>query len=110
MASRPGFPPVASCKVCEAFLRLPSEVKPEPHLKGDGSFPTRARGVVPHGPRGDSGHLRRLNLDRVLVVAMDRPDSFTRAELIEATGLSAPTVGSLITSLIRHGVVRELGA
>ncbi len=41
---------------------------------------------------------------------MDRPDSFTRAELIEATGLSAPTVGSLVSHLIRSGVVRELGA
>jgi predicted NBD/HSP70 family sugar kinase len=79
-------------------------------MKGDAGFPPRARGVSHHASGGDSGHLRRLNLDRVLVVAMDRSDSFTRAELIEATGLSAPTVGSLITSLIRHGIVRELGA
>jgi len=61
------------------------------------------------GSGGDSGHLRRLNLDRVLLVAMDRADSFTRAELIEATGLSAPTVGSLVSHLVRSGVVRELG-
>ena len=32
---------------------------------------------------------------------MAREGPFTRAELIEATGLSAPTVGSLATSLIR---------
>jgi predicted NBD/HSP70 family sugar kinase len=51
-----------------------------------------------------------LNLERVLNVAMDRTGSFTRAELIEATGLSAPTVGSLATDLIKSGVVRDLGA
>jgi len=85
-------------------------VKSETDLKGDLAFPTRARGVAHPGAGGDSGHLRRLNLDRVLVVAMNRPDSFTRAELIEATGLSAPTVGSLVSHLIRSGVVRELGA
>src|SRR5688572_16200390 len=41
---------------------------------------------------------------------MDHPATFTRAELIEATGLSAPTVGSLVGDLIRSGVVRDLGA
>ena len=56
-----------------------------------------------------AAHLRSLNLERVLNVAMDRPGSFTRAELIEATGLSAPTVGSLAADLIRSGVVRDLG-
>src|SRR5687768_14669284 len=55
-------------------------------------------------------HLRGLNLERVLDVAMDRPGTFTRSELIEATGLSAPTVGSLTADLIRSGVVRDLGA
>src|SRR4249920_1080042 len=78
---------VGCCKVCEPFLKLPSEVKPGTDLKGDLAFPTRARGIAHPGSGGDSGHLRRLNLDRVLVVAMNRPDSFTRAELIEATGL-----------------------
>jgi predicted NBD/HSP70 family sugar kinase len=63
---------------------------------------TEARG-------GDAGHLRRLNLDRVLGVVMEQAEPFTRAELIEATGLSAPTVGSLVSDLIRSGVVRELG-
>lgn len=57
----------------------------------------------------NSGHLRQLNLARVLGVAMDRPNPFTRTELIEATGLSAPTVGSLVSHLIRSGVVRDLG-
>src|SRR5688500_18179835 len=56
-----------------------------------------------------AAHLRGLNLERVLNVAMDRPGSFTRAELIEATGLSAPTVGSLAADLIRSGVVKDLG-
>lgn len=59
---------------------------------------------------GNAGHLRRLNLERVLAVIMDQPGSFTRAELIKATGLSAPTVGSLASHLIRSGVVRDLGA
>ena len=58
---------------------------------------------------GNAGHLRRLNLERVLAVAMDRADPFTRAELIRATGLSAPTVSSLASELIRRGVVRDLG-
>jgi predicted NBD/HSP70 family sugar kinase len=40
---------------------------------------------------------------------MARPGAFTRAELIDATGLSAPTVGSLTRELIRRGVVRDLG-
>src|SRR5438094_969808 len=58
---------------------------------------------------GDAGHLRRLNLQRMLAVVMSQPTPFTRAELIEATGLSAPTVGSLVAHLVRSGVVRELG-
>src|SRR6185295_828136 len=58
----------------------------------------------------NSGHLRHLNLARVLDIVMDQPNPFTRTELIQATGLSAPTVGSLVSHLIRSGVVRELGA
>jgi glucokinase len=57
-----------------------------------------------------AAHLRSLNLERVLAVARDRPGPFTRAELIEATGLSAPTVGSLAVSLIRRGLLTDLGA
>ena len=40
---------------------------------------------------------------------MAREGAFTRAELIEATGLSAPTVGSLATSLIRAGSAYRSG-
>lgn len=58
---------------------------------------------------GDAGYLRRLNLERVLAVAMDHPSPFTRAELIAATGLSAPTVSSLVSHLIARGLVRERG-
>ena len=58
----------------------------------------------------DAAHLRRLNLERVLAAAMAREGAFTRAELIEATGLSAPTVGSLATSLIRAGLLTDLGS
>ena len=68
----------------------------------------RTRGAADGGAR-HAAHLRSLNLERVLDVAMDRPGSFTRAELIEATGLSAPTVGSLAADLIRSGVVKDLG-
>jgi predicted NBD/HSP70 family sugar kinase len=57
----------------------------------------------------EAAHLRALNLERVLAVAMDRRGPFTRAQLIEATGLSAPTVGSLASQLIRSGVVADLG-
>jgi len=69
----------------------------------------RLRASRETGPR-NAGYLRRLNLERVLTVVMDRPGSFTRAELIQATGLSAPTVGSLASHLIRSGLVRDLGA
>jgi glucokinase len=56
-----------------------------------------------------AAHLRGLNLDRVLAVAIDRPDTFTRAEVSDATGLSAPTVGSLASELIESGVLTDLG-
>jgi glucokinase len=58
----------------------------------------------------DPAHVRRLNLERVLAAAMARDGAFTRAELIEVTGLSAPTVGSLASSLIRGGLLTDLGA
>lgn len=51
-----------------------------------------------------------MNLERVLAVAMERAEPFTRAELVDATGLSVPTIGSLTTDLIRLGIVRDLGA
>jgi glucokinase len=51
-----------------------------------------------------------LNLERVLAEAMAREGPFTRAELIEATGLSAPTVGSLTSSLIRADLLTDLGS
>lgn len=57
----------------------------------------------------DAAHVRRLNLERVLAAAIAHDGEFTRAELIKATGLSAPTVGSLASALIRVGLVHELG-
>jgi glucokinase len=60
--------------------------------------------------KGHAGQLRRLNLERALAVVIDQPGPFTRAELIQATGLSAPTVGSLANHLIRSGIVSHLGA
>jgi glucokinase len=53
--------------------------------------------------------LRGANLDRVLAAALERPGPFTRGELIAATGLSAPTVGSLSGDLIRRGLLHDLG-
>ena len=58
----------------------------------------------------NAAHVRRLNLERVLAAAIDHDGEFTRAELIHATGLSAPTVGSLASALIRVGLLNELGA
>jgi glucokinase len=65
-------------------------------------------------PSSDDGarhaaHLRGLNLSRVLSVVMDRQTPFTRAEIVHATGLSVPTVGSITSDLIRKGIVRDLG-
>jgi predicted NBD/HSP70 family sugar kinase len=60
-------------------------------------------------PVRHAAHLRGLNLDRVLAVAIDRTDTFTRAEISDATGLSAPTVGSLSSELIQSGVLTDLG-
>lgn len=57
-----------------------------------------------------ASHLRGLNLDRVLSVAMARTGTFTRAELSDATGLSAPTVGGLVAHLIDAGLITDRGA
>jgi glucokinase len=57
-----------------------------------------------------TSHLRGLNLDRVLSVAMEQTGTFTRAQLSDATGLSAPTVGGLASHLIRAGLITDLGA
>ena len=58
----------------------------------------------------DPVQLRRLNMERVLAAAIEHDVPFTRAELIDATGLSAPTVGSLTAHLIRLGLLTDLGA
>ena len=72
---------------------------------------TTAYGTPKNGndPVRHAAHLRGLNLDRVLAVAFDRTDTFTRAEISDATGLSAPTVGSLASELIQSGVLTDLG-
>jgi predicted NBD/HSP70 family sugar kinase len=56
-----------------------------------------------------AAHLRPLNLDRVLSFAIAQTQPFSRADVIDATGLSAPTVGTLCSHLIRHGVVVDRG-
>jgi predicted NBD/HSP70 family sugar kinase len=56
-----------------------------------------------------SAELRKVNLDRVLSAALERDGPFTRAELVIATGLSAPTVGSLTSELIGLGLLHDLG-
>ena len=69
---------------------------------------TRARPLTGDGAR-HAAHLRGLNLERVLLVAMERQGPFTRAEIIRDTNLSAPTVGSLASDLIGRGLLRDLG-
>ncbi len=64
---------------------------------------------APDANGGHGGHLRRQNLERVQAFAMDHPGPFNRAALIQATGLSGPTVGTLVSHLIRRGLVRDLG-
>jgi glucokinase len=60
-------------------------------------------------PAEAPAELRGTNLNRVLAAAVDRDGPFTRAELIAETGLSAPTVGSLATDLIRLNLLHDLG-
>jgi glucokinase len=50
-----------------------------------------------------------LNLERLLSVAMENPGTFTRAELVRATSLSPPTVGTLAGELLRQGLLTDLG-
>lgn len=61
------------------------------------------------GDARHASHLRSLNLDRVLSVAINQKGTFTRADLSDATGLSGPTVGSLAANLIRTGLITDLG-
>src|SRR5271169_4352657 len=82
------------------FCKLASKVP------SDKPFRTKSPAVV---EARNARHLRRLNADRVLAAAMDRTEPFTRAELMEATSLSAPTVGTLAQALIRAGLLRNLG-
>jgi predicted NBD/HSP70 family sugar kinase len=48
-------------------------------------------------------------MDRVLAATMGHPGPLTRAAITSATGLSAPTVGSLATELLELGLLSELG-
>jgi predicted NBD/HSP70 family sugar kinase len=48
-------------------------------------------------------------MDRVLAATMGHPGPLTRAAITTATGLSAPTVGSLSTELLKLGFLTELG-
>lgn len=73
----------------------------------DGHRPHRGSAVDTSASH--AAHVRALNIDRVLRIAVDRPGAFTRAELIHETGLSAPTVGSVTSHLIQEGVLRDLG-
>jgi len=57
-----------------------------------------------------AGHLRTLNLERILSVAMDRSAALTRQELGQVTSLSAPTISVLASDLLRRGLLRDAGA
>ena len=78
-------------------------------MAGGAHEPAKRQADADAGAR-HAAHLRALNLDRVLTFAIEQAGPFTRAEVIEATGLSAPTVGTLCAHLIRRGVVADLGA
>jgi glucokinase len=71
--------------------------------------PDRPRRARAERAGGDARSLRALNLDEILRVVMQRQEAFTRAELVAATGLSSPTVGSLLAELTQRGLVRDLG-
>src|SRR5947207_15476538 len=92
------------CRSAAAFHRLFSK-----RTSRDASVVPPRQVDVDHGAR-HARHLRPLNLDRVLAFAIAQPGPFTRAEVVAATGLSAPTVGTLCADLIRFGVVKDRGA
>src|SRR3982751_6884226 len=73
----------------------------------DGHRPIR--GSSADASASHAAHVRALNIDRVLRIAVDHPGTFTRAELIHETGLSAPTVGSVTSHLLEQGVLKDLG-
>src|SRR5205814_4086773 len=77
-------------------------------MAGGAPAPAKRQADAGAGAR-HAAHLRALNLDRVLTFAIEQAEPFTRGEVIEATGLSAPTVGTLCSHLIRRGVVTDLG-
>lgn len=61
-------------------------------------------------PRAQEPVTRRGgSLERLLAVAMAHPVPFTRAELIEESGLSRPTVRTLAAQLTAGGILRDLG-
>jgi predicted NBD/HSP70 family sugar kinase len=66
------------------------------------------RAKAPDSEARHSRQLRRVNMDRVLAASMGNPDPMTRAQITAATGLSAPTVGSLTSELLRLGLLCEL--
>src|SRR5262245_45032589 len=65
--------------------------------------------LVPRIDARHAGHLRAVNLDRILAVAMDRTGPVTRQELSAATALSAPTICTLTAELVRRDLLREAG-
>src|SRR5512138_2031116 len=69
----------------------------------------KQRSARQEGGGGDARSLRARNLGAILRVVMERQGPFTRAELVGATGLSAPTVGSLLSELAERGLLRDLG-
>ncbi len=78
------------------------------------SFAALILGVELMNPPGlearHAGHLRTLNLERILSVAMDRSAALTRQELGQETALSAPTISILASDLLRRGLLRDAGA
>jgi predicted NBD/HSP70 family sugar kinase len=63
----------------------------------------------PESEARTSQQVRRLNLHRMLTAAMEKTEPFTRAEIVQVTGLSVPTVGTLSEALLKAGLLRDAG-
>lgn len=62
-----------------------------------------------HLPKGNAAYINKLNKVKVLDL-IRRRESISRAEIVEESGLSAPTVTRIVEGLIRaEGLVREAG-
>src|SRR6476469_1139344 len=69
---------------------------------------TELRGATAPIRTADRGSVREVNLRAILQCLLELAPT-TRAELVRATGLSAPTVSALVSELERAGIVGDRG-